>query len=576
MNKNVLYIGIALIVGLLAGYLIFGGSTEKTSTENSIISNDHDHTRESLAQMWTCAMHPQIMLPEPGDCPICGMELIPSETGADGLAMNQIKMTKNALALANIQTVKVGNTNTDTKNVISLSGKIKINEEATSIQASYFDGRIERLNIDFVGQEVKKGQLLATIYAPNLVAAQQELITAASLKASQPQLYKAVRNKMQLWKLTESQINGIENSGKVLENFPIYTTVSGTVSEKLSSEGDYVKQGQPILKVSNLNSVWAEFDVYENQIGQFRIGQNIEIISTAYPNNAFNAIISFIDPVLNTRTRTVAIRAVLKNNEGLFKPGMFISGKIEGSERSSSGQLTIPATAVMWTGERSLVYIKTNPNEPVFEMREITLGKRNGDTFTVVAGLENGDEIVTNGTFTVDAAAQLQGKKSMMNKDKRTTEAAAPVMKMVLPQQFQVSFKAAIDHYIELKDAFVDNNTKQISVLAKSTSQKLKSIDLDGLGKMEKSHLSKSIEMLDAIGNNPNLENQRSHFVILNENFVPLAKNTEGLTEKLYIQKCPMADNNKGAFWLSNQKEISNPYYGKEMITCGSIIDSVQ
>jgi len=576
MNKNVLYIGIAVIVGLLAGYLIFGESTEKTSTENSIISDDHDHTGESLAQMWTCAMHPQIMLPEPGDCPICGMELIPSETGADGLAMNQIKMTKNAMALANIETVKIGNTNTDTKNAISLSGKIKINEEANSIQASYFDGRIERLNIDFVGQEVKKGQLLAAIYAPKLVAAQQELITAASLKASQPQLYKAVRNKMQLWKLTESQINGIENSGKVLENFPIYATVSGTVSEKLSSEGDYVKQGQPILKVSNLNSVWAEFDVYENQIAQFRIGQNIEIISTAYPNNAFNAIISFIDPVLNTRTRTVAIRAVLKNNEGLFKPGMFISGKIESSTSSESGGLTIPATAVMWTGERSLVYIKNNPNEPVFEMREITLGNRNGHTFTLVSGLENGDEIVTNGTFTVDAAAQLQGKKSMMNKDRGTTEIAAPAMKMVLPQQFQVSFKAAIDHYIELKDAFVDNNTKQISSLAKSTSQKLKSIDLDGLGKMEKSHLSKSIEMLDAIGNNPNLENQRSHFVILNENFVPLAKNTERLSEKLYIQKCPMANSNKGAFWLSNQKEIRNPYYGKEMITCGSIIDSVQ
>jgi len=288
-----------------------------------------------------------------------------------------------------------------------------------------------------------------------------------------------------------------------------------------------------------------------------------------------NASISFIDPVLNTRTRIVAIRAVLKNNEGLFKPGMFISGKIESSKISPSGQLTIPATAVMWTGERSLVYIKTNPNEPVFEMREITLGNRIGDDFTVVSGLENGDEIVTNGTFTVDAAAQLQGKNSMMNKDKGAIEAETTVMKMVLPQPFQVSFKAAIDHYIDMKDAFVASNSKQVSDYAKSTSQKLRTINLDGLGKMEKSHLSKSIEMLDAIGNNPNLENQRSHFVILNENFVPLAKNTVALTEKLYIKKCPMANNNKGAFWLSNQKEIRNPYYGEQMISCGSIIDSI-
>ena len=578
MNKNVLYIGIAVIAGLFAGYLIFGGSTKTstTNTVNSNISEDHNHSGESVAQMWTCSMHPQILQPEPGDCPICGMDLITAETSADGLALNEIKMTKNAMALANVQTIKVGTTTSDSENIISISGKIKMNEESNAIQASYFDGRIERLNIDYVGQEVKKGQLLATIYAPNLVTAQQELITAASLKETQQELYKAVRNKLQLWKLTERQINSIEDTGKVLENFPIYATVSGTVSEKLASEGDYVKQGLPILKVSNLNSVWAEFDVYENQIAQFKVGQKIKIISNAYPNKVFDASVSFIDPVLNTRTRTVAIRAVLQNNDRLFKPGMFVSGKIESSTTSPSGQLSIPATAVMWTGERSLVYIKTNPNEPVFKMREITLGNRNGDAFTVVSGLENGDEIVTNGTFTVDAAAQLQGKKSMMNKDKMTTEPEAPVMKITLPQAFQISFKDAIDHYIDMKNAFVEGNSEQVSALAKSTSQKLKSITKDGLGKMEKAHLTKSIEMLDAIGDNPDLENQRSLFVILNENFVPLAKNTKGLSEKLYVQKCPMADNNKGAFWLSNQKEIRNPYYGEQMMSCGSIIDSVQ
>lgn len=578
MNKKILYIGLGIVAGLLTGYLIFGGSTEKgtSSSENSIMSNGHDHTGESLAQMWTCSMHPQIMQPEPGDCPICGMDLIPADTGADGLAMNEIKMTKNAMALANVQTVKVGNTTSDNENAISLSGKIKMNEEANAIQASYFDGRLERLNIDYVGQEVKKGQLLATIYAPNLVAAQQELITAASLKKSQPELYMAVRNKLQLWKLTERQINSIEDTGKVLENFPIYATVSGTVSEKLTSEGDYVKQGQPILKVSNLSSVWAEFDAYENQITQFKIGQNIKIVSNAYPNKEFDASVSFIDPVLNTKTRTVGIRAVLENSERLFKPGMFISGKIISSTTSPSGQLTIPATSVMWTGERSLVYIKSNPNEPVFEMREITLGNRNGETFTVVSGLQNGDEIVTNGTFTVDAAAQLQGKNSMMNRDKGTTDPEMSIMKMSLPKSFQEGFKAAMVDYMDMKDAFVESNSAQVSALAKATYNKLKFINLEGLGKMEKSHLNKSIEMLDAISANPNLENQRSHFVILNENFVPLAKNTEGLNEKLYIQKCPMADNNKGALWLSTQKEIRNPYYGEQMMSCGSIIDSVQ
>lgn len=177
-------------------------------------------------------MHPQIMQPEPGDCPICGMDLIPAETGADGLAMNEIKMTENAMALANIQTTIVGNVSGTDENTIQLSGKIMANEEANAVQASYFEGRIEKLNVNFTGEEVRRGQLLATIYAPTLVAAQQELLTAANMKESQPALYKAVRNKLKLWKLSESQINQIESSGKVRENFPIYATVSGTVSQK--------------------------------------------------------------------------------------------------------------------------------------------------------------------------------------------------------------------------------------------------------------------------------------------------------------------------------------------------------
>jgi len=417
MNKNILYIGIAVLVGLLGGWLIFGGSANESMSnkDGSDMSDGHNHSGESSEEIWTCSMHPQIMQPEPGDCPICGMDLIPTESGVDGLALNEIKMTKNAMALADVRTSVVGNEMAENDGTISLSGKIKMNEEENAVQASYFDGRIERLNINFEGQEVRKGQLLATIFAPNLVAAQQELITASSLKESQPALYNAVRNKLKFWKLSESQINSIEESGKVRENFPIYATVSGTVSEKMTSEGDYVKQGQPIVKVSNLNSVWAEFDAYENQISEFKKGQKIKITTNAYPNKEFDATVSFIDPVLNTQTRTVTVRANLKNSEGTFKPGMFVTGKVESKSINSEAQLSIPASAVMWTGERSLVYLKTNPNEPIFQMQEVTLGNRVGDIFSVVSGLQSGDEIVTNGTFTVDAAAQLQGKKSMMN-----------------------------------------------------------------------------------------------------------------------------------------------------------------
>src|SRR5699024_1810677 len=192
--------------------------------------------------------------------------------------------SKNAMALANIQTTIVGDASETDENAMLLSGKIVPNEETNAVQASYFEGRIEKLNVNFTGETIRKGQLLATIYAPALVAAQQELLTAASMKESQPTLYNAVRNKLKLWKLSENQIDEIEASGKVKENFPIYATVSGTVTEKLVEEGDYVSQGQPIVKVSNLNTVWAMFDVYENQISQLKVGQKITVSTNAYPN----------------------------------------------------------------------------------------------------------------------------------------------------------------------------------------------------------------------------------------------------------------------------------------------------
>tara|TARA_B100000949_G_scaffold126322_1_gene111656 strand:- start:4 stop:1740 length:1737 start_codon:yes stop_codon:yes gene_type:complete len=576
MKKNILYIAIAVIIGLGAGWLIFGNSSDNAANKDTSDMSDHDHSGESAEQMWTCSMHPQIMQSEAGDCPICGMDLIPAEAGAEGLAANEIKMTENAMALANIQTTIVGNAEaSDDDGMISLSGKIAANEENNTVQASYFKGRIERLNVNYEGQQVNRGQLLATIYAPDLVAAQQELITAASLKESQPALYKAVRNKLKNWKLSDTQINAIEESGTVRENFPIYATVSGTVSEVMAAQGDYVNQGQPIVKLSNLNSVWAEFDAYENQIAQFNIGQKINITTNAYPNKEFEGTISFIDPILNNATRTITVRATLQNKNDLFKPGMFVTGKVKGATQTMENTLTVPASAVLWTGERSLVYVKTNPNEPVFEMHEVTLGNRSGETYQVSAGLNNGDEIVTNGTFTVDAAAQLQGKKSMMNQQMMQDESAMMGdMEMSFSNAFSSDFDKALPSYLKMKDALVASDASQVSAFAKATSEKLKAISTDDLGTMEKQHLTKSIEMLDAIANNDILENQRAHFVILNENIVPIAMSIENSTN-YYIQKCPMANNNKGAVWLSMEEEIRNPYYGDAMLTCGSVIDSL-
>ncbi len=593
MKRYIIYIAI-LAIGLVLGYVFFGSSSEGSVNDKKIAD-----VSETAKHMWTCSMHPQIMKPEPGDCPICGMDLIPAETSADGLAMNEIKMSENAVALANIQTTIVGIASGTDGNKMSLSGKIMPNEEANAVQASYFEGRIEKLNVSFTGEEVRKGQLLATIYAPTLVAAQQELITAASMKASQPALYKAVRNKLKLWKLSEGQINQIESSGKVRENFPIYATVSGTVSQKLAEQGDYVKQGQPIVKVSDLGTVWAMFDAYEAQISQLKEGQKITVTTNAYPNKEFEATVSFIDPTLNTKSRTVSVRATLNNKEGLLKPGMFVSAKIQMSKSNSKqSQISIPATAVLWTGSRSLVYVKTNPNEPIFEMREVTLGTKNGDVYNIVEGLNKGEEIVTNGTFTVDAAAQLQGKKSMMNtnggktmtgheghlgmENATNTEATSHVSKterMQVPSKFQNQLKIVFDTYITVENALVKDNPESAKNAANSLLNTISTVDMKLL-KDENAHnhwmqLEKELKSsTTSISQTTDIKKQREHFIHLSAHLINALK-TFGINQKVYVDFCPMANNNAGAYWLSTGKEIRNPYFGKEMLDFGSQKDSI-
>ena len=590
MKKNVLYLVAAVFVGLLCGYFIFG--TNSTAPGEKV-HNDHDHEEVGSSEMWTCSMHPQIMQPEPGDCPICGMDLIPAETGADGLSANEIKMTENAIALANIQTTIVGSVaGASGDNSILLSGKIVPNDENNAVQASYFDGRLERLHVNYEGQKIQKGQLLATIYSPNLVAAQQELLTTATLKESQPALYEAVRNKLKLWKLSDAQIAAIETTGKVKDNFPIYATVTGTVTEVTAREGDYVKQGQPILKVSNLTTVWAEFDAYENQISSLKVGQKIKVVSNAYAAKEFEATVSFVDPILSNATRTVIVRAILKNTDDLFKPGMFVTGKISGDNNHNEDVITVPASAVMWTGERSLVYVKTSVDQPIFEMREVKINGRNGENISIASGLQHGEEIVTNGTFTIDAAAQLQGKKSMMNKmggrvmtghehhtGMEATSNKAETsshMEMEFSKSFQDDFSKALHTYLEMKDAFVSGEPQQITSLAKKAVAAFESLPKKDLGTLEKEHLEKSIAMFSAIGNSGHLEQQREHLVVLNEHMVAMAMNLKSPSENLYVQRCPMANSNQGAVWLSLDEEIRNPYFDSGMLTCGSVVQVIQ
>jgi membrane fusion protein, copper/silver efflux system len=281
------------------------------------------------------------------------------------------------------------------------------------------------LMVNFTGEPVRKGQLLAMIYSPDLITAQQELLEAAKSKVSQPEIYEASKEKLMQWMLTDRQIAQIENSGRVKMNFEVYSNTSGIVTAKRVATGDHVSEGSVLFEVANLSSVWVLFDAYESDLPFLKVGNTIAFSIQAMPGINYSANILFIDPVIDPVNRVAKVRVEVGNAGGKLKPEMFANGIVKANLNEYTDKLVIPRSAVLWTGKRSIVYVKQPKSTEVnFKMREIELGPMLGNSYVVESGLNEGEEIVTDGTFSVDAAAQLAGKPSMMNRSEQKVKKA--------------------------------------------------------------------------------------------------------------------------------------------------------
>ncbi len=566
-NKKIILIVIAtLIIGAGIGWILKPSGTTSAENEN------HDHAGETADQIWTCSMHPQIRQNEPGDCPICGMELIPlsSETGDS----ESYTMSEDAMKLANITTMIVGKGSANKE--LRLNGKVQVDERNAYSQSTHIPGRIEKLSINFTGEKVSRGQTLATVYSPELVTAQEELLQAASIKESQPELFAAAKEKLRNWKIGDSQINRILSTGKAIQRFPISADVNGIVTEKMVDLGDYVERGMPIYEISDLSKIWVLFDLYESDLNWVKEGSKITYTINSIPGETFEGTISFIDPLINGQTRVASARVEVNNKDGKLKPEMFASGVVVNDISGKETQeIVIPKSAVLWTGKRSVVYIKENVgNSAGFTLRDVVLGPALGDSYIVTEGLLSGDEIVSNGTFTVDAAVQLSGRPSMMNPETDSAEKVSEITANLSSAE-KSKFQPLLENYLSLKNALVTDDLSKANKEVKQMNSQLADLKKLPLN-AENTKIWNSFQMelsnsASAMEKSKSLESIRENFNELSETMIGLVNTFKLNSSTLYVLHCPMADQNKGADWLSASSEVKNPYYGSAMLGCGEL-----
>jgi len=336
-------------------------------------AHEHDAAEAESAQVWTCSMHPQIRLPEPGQCPICGMDLIPvsTEDGSDsGMGMRTFTTSEAAKILMKVKTSPVERRFVTAE--IRMVGKIDYDETKLGYITAWVPGRLDRLYVDYTGVSVSKGDHLVYLYSPEILTAQEELrraaVATANMRQDAPDVLKqtakttleAARSKLRRWGLTDEQIAEAEKKGTVSDHITIYAPMGGTVIERMGQEGMYVETGTKIYTIADLNEVWVKLDAYESDLPWVHYGQTVEFTTDAFPGETFTGIVAFIDPILNEMTRTVKVRVNVPNRDGRLKPEMFVRAVVR-AQIATGGRVMDPGLAGKWISPMHPEIVKDGP-----------------------------------------------------------------------------------------------------------------------------------------------------------------------------------------------------------------------
>ncbi|MBN1609130.1 MAG: efflux RND transporter periplasmic adaptor subunit [Polyangiaceae bacterium] len=582
----VLGIVVALYLGSLVGPPIGAGLQRVWS---AVAGPEHEDKQNPGGQhYYTCGMHPWVIVPHPGDCPICGMKLVPldpakfsGEVTIDptvsqniGVRVEQVEEGSQAGSIRTVGTVTYDET---------LLGDVNVK----------VSGWIEKLYVDYLGAPVRRGQPLFELYSPDLYAAQGEYLLAfkatrrtasgdgTTVGGFASELLEPARTKLALYDIGPAQIKAIEASGKPKKTMTIVSPQKGVVTEKHAFEGMNVTPGMTAFRIADLSRVWVMATLYEYQSRDIKVGQPATMALTYLPGQAFEGRVAYVYPFLDQKTRQINVRLEFPNPELALKPGMYATVVLEGTR--TDRRPLVPRSAVIDTGERQVAFVALGKGR--FEPRRVSMGAQTDDgKVEILSGLKPGELVVTSGQFLIDSEARMREALARMMKGTPVAEATAPKVPetesaaMTLPDAAATALGTALDAYLAAGQALARDTTANIGVSARKLADAIDALvamPIEGQPHFWHQHPEAEAAKEHAVklAAPSSLAEARSAYALLSTELSKLLHATglpKAYRHELQDFHCPMYPQGKegGSVWIQPAGTPRNPYFGSAMLTC--------